>query len=311
MRFPTRKLALAMLVCAAVLGAETASAATLKANRNRLFADWAARKGYADVCQAWNGLSHPAKGAFLTLTNRLQISYLPDGSVPLDHVTSLYSILGDPDNDCGDSDDNRIFVHMDDYLWEAMAYANLGYVTTVDANGNNDWTTSSDLMGPHSPFDASNETSYGHPRGQVHFWISDDGFYYPVCRADLNCIVDANILEMDQDYDWNHPSSTECTYDTGGCDQCAANATRAGFSDGTGRMIYDRQHPGANYNWAPPGCQKTWCGGARTCEAQTASGYLLGYPATTCSQVPCNAGTDYVCTLDGGTKTCSNGSWVY
>ena len=309
MQCSTRKLALAAALCVSLLGAEAASAATLKANRNRLFADWAARKGYSDVCQAWNSLSHPAKGAFLTLTHRLQISYLPDYSVPLDHATKLYSILGDPDNDCHGGDDNRIFVSMDDYLWEAMAYANLGYVTTIDANGNPDWKWSSDAAGPHAPFDASNETSYGHPRGQTHFWISDYGFYYGVCRADLNCIVDANILEMDQDYDWNHPSSTECTYDTGGCDQCESGASRAGFDDGTGRMIYERQHPGANYNWAPPNCQKSWCNGAKTCEAQTASGYLLGYKATACSQVPCS--TDYVCTLDGGTKTCSNGSWVY
>ena len=48
--------------------------------------------------------------------------------------------------------------------------------------------------------------------------------------------------------------------------------------------------------------------GARTCEAQTSYGYLLGYPATACYQVPCS--TDYFCTLDGGTKGCSNGSWV-
>jgi hypothetical protein len=307
MRISTRKLALAAL-CISLLGIGTASAATLKANRNRVFADWATRKGYSNTCTAWNSLSKPAQGAFLTLTNRLQISYLPDGSVPLDHVTKLYSIQGDPDNDCHGGDDNRIFVSMDDYLWEAMAYANIGYITTIDANGNNDWKTSSDLAGPHSPFDASNETSYGHPRGQVQFWISDNGFYYPVCRVDLNCVVDANILEMDQDYDWNHPSSTECTYDTDGCDQCEAGANRANFNDGTGRMIYDRQHPGANYNWAPEGCEKTWCNGARTCEAQTTSGYLLGYPATNCSQVPCSI--DYFCTLDGGKKACSNGVWV-
>jgi hypothetical protein len=311
-RLPTRKLALILILALSLLGAGTASAANLKTNRNRLFADWAARKGYSNVCQAWSGLSHAAKGAFLTLTNRLQISYLADGTVPLDHVTALYSILGDPDNDCGGGDDNRIFVSMDDYLWSAMAYANLGYVTTIDANGNSDWGPSSDLAGPHSPFDASDETAYGHPCGQVHFWITDDGYYYPVCRADLNCRVDANMLEMDQDYDWNHPSSTECSYDTGGCDQCEAGTNRAGFSDGTGRMIYDRQHPGANYDWTPTGCEKSWCNGARTCEAQTASGYLLGYPATTCSQVPCTSTTpaDYYCTLDGVKKSCSNGSWV-
>ena len=70
-----------------------------------------------------------------------------------------------------------------------------------------------DRIPPHDPFDASNETSYGHPRGQLHYWISDWGFYIPVCRTDVPCIIDANLMEIDQDYDWNHPSSTECTYD--------------------------------------------------------------------------------------------------
>jgi len=68
----------------------------------------------------------------------------------------------------------------------------------------------------------SNETAYGHPRGQMHFWGSNRGSWTPVYRAGVPGIVDQNILEIDQDYDWNHPSSTECTYDTGGC------VTRAG-----------------------------------------------------------------------------------
>jgi len=318
-------LALGVALCAGLLCSGAASAAepytaTLKSNRNRLFADWAARNGQsANVCQAWQNLSCAAKGAFITLTHRLQISVLPDGKAPLDHVDALYAINGDPDGDCHGGDDNRLFASMDDYLWEAMAYANIGYVTTVDTFGNPDWQTSSDPLGPHDPFDASNETAYGHPRGQVHFWITDDGFYVPVYRNGVNGIIDANMLEFDQDYDWNHPSSTECSYDTGGCDQCQAGTGKAGFSSGPGRMIYARQHPfisgmvdAPNYDWAPAGCERSWCNGCKTCEAETATGYKLGYPATRCSQVVCDANNvGKICTLDGAKKSCANpGGWV-
>lgn len=289
---------------------------TLDANRNRLFNDWAARNGQSNVCQAWANLNCEAKGAFITLTHRLQVSYLADYKTPLDHVDALYAILGNP-GQCG-GDGNRIFASMDDYLWYVMAYSTAGYVMSLDQNGNNYWTLSNDPAGPHDPFDASGMTSYGHPRGQSHFWISDEGFWTPVWHSGVPGIVDANMLEFDQDYDWNHPSSTECTYDTDGCDTCNWGTNKAGFSDGTGRMIYGRQHPlipgwfsGPDFEWAPLGCERQWCGGCNTCEAQTTSGYQLGYRATSCAQVPCGPETSYACTLDGGKKVCSypNG-WV-
>ncbi len=50
---------------------------SLDANRNRLFADWAARHGQSgDLCQAWAALSCSTKGSFLTLTHRLQVSLI-------------------------------------------------------------------------------------------------------------------------------------------------------------------------------------------------------------------------------------------
>src|SRR3954447_12262213 len=167
-------------------------------------------------------------------------------------------------------------------------------------------------MGPHSPFDMSNETAYGHPRGQMHFWGSSQGAWTPVYRTGVPGIVDQNIMEIDQDYDWNHPSSTECTYDTDGCDTCKGAWDRAKFSDGTGRMIYARQHPnlpgsfaGPDYEWARAGCEKQWCGGCGTCEAKTSWGYQLGRQARNCADVPCDGTQDYVCTLDGGKKVCT------
>jgi hypothetical protein len=289
---------------------------SLDANRNRLFADWAARNGQSgNLCQAWAAQSCSAKGSFLTLTHRLQVSLLPDNTTPLDHMNSCYAILGDglDGNHCG-GDDNRLFLSMDAYLKNAMniAYNNPSSFVTRDQNNNNYWKKSADGFGPHAPFDASDETSYGHPRGQVHFWKNGSGNSTPVNNIGVYNVVDPNILEIDQDYDVWHPSSTECGYDTDGCDTCKAAGDRAYFSSGPGRMIYARQHPylagsfaGPDYEWAPTGCERQWCGGCGTCEAKTSWGYQLGRPATSCGDVPCDGTQDYVCTLDGGTKVCT------
>ncbi|HEX3554075.1 MAG TPA: hypothetical protein VIA62_12685 [Thermoanaerobaculia bacterium] len=306
---------LAVPLSAVSAGATGLDAASLDANRNRLFADWAARNGQSgDLCQAWQSMTCSAKGSFLTLTHRLGVSVLADYTTPLDHVTGCYAILGDApgSNGCGGMDYHRIYVSMDTALHNAMILANYGYTMTIDQNYNNYWQASNDFFGPHSPFDMSDETAYGHPRGQNQFWGSSEGYWTPVYRAGVNGIVDYNIMEIDQDYDWNHPSSTECSYDTGGCDTCRGAWDRAGFSDGPGRMIYARQHPnlpgwfvGPDYEWAPAGCERQWCGGCGTCEARTTSGYLLGRQARTCADVPCDGTQSFVCTLDGGKKVCT------
>jgi hypothetical protein len=298
---------------------------SLDANRNRLFADWAARNGLsANLCQAWAAQSCSAKGSFLTLTHRLQVSILGDFTTPLDHVNGCYAILGDglDGNHCG-GEDNRIFVSMDNMLRNSMIVANdnSNSFVTFDQNGNNYWKKSADPFGPHNGFDASNETSYGHPRGQMHFWKSSAGSWTPIYNIGVNGIVDQNIMEIDQDYDALHPSSTECSYDTGGCDTCGGSWDRTGFSDGPGRMIYARQHPnlpgsfaGPDYEWSPTGCERQWCGGGcYTCEAKTTSGYLLGRPAVSCADVPCDASqpTSYVCMLDGAKKLCTTSGWVW
>ncbi len=306
---------LAVPLSAAAARAAGLDAASLDANRNRLFADWAARNGQPDVCQAWQNMSCSAKGSFLTLTHRLGVSVLVwDSTTPLDHVRACYAILGDApgSNGCGGMDYHRIFVSMDDTLRTAMIYSNYGYTMTIDQNSNNYWKPSGDWGGPHPPFNMSDETAYGHPRGQMHFWGTSQGSWTPVYRTGVPGIVDQNIMEIDQDYDASHPSSTECTYDTGGCDTCRGAWDRASFSDGTGRMIYARQHPnlpgsftGPDYEWAPAGCERQWCGGCGTCEAKTSGGYLLGRQARWCSDVPCDGTQDFVCTLDGGKKSCT------
>lgn len=57
-RLAMKKLALAAACCASlsvcgVLHAATPYSDSMNANRNRIFADWAARQGQADTCQAW------------------------------------------------------------------------------------------------------------------------------------------------------------------------------------------------------------------------------------------------------------------
>jgi len=117
-----------VILLAVPLGAASAraaglDAASLDASRNRLFADWAARNGQPDVCQAWQNMSCSAKGSFLTLTHRLGVSViLWDSNTPLDHVDACYAILGDApgSNGCGGMDYHRIYVSMDDTLRSAM-----------------------------------------------------------------------------------------------------------------------------------------------------------------------------------------------
>lgn len=55
-RLPVHKLALAAVFCLSTSGALHAATPytdSMDANRNRLFAEWAARQGQPDVCQAW------------------------------------------------------------------------------------------------------------------------------------------------------------------------------------------------------------------------------------------------------------------
>ena len=78
---PFRSALSAVLLAVAALNVAPARSvvlddASLAANRNRLFADWAARNGQPDVCQVWQNLSCTAKGSFLTLTHRLAVSML-------------------------------------------------------------------------------------------------------------------------------------------------------------------------------------------------------------------------------------------
>lgn len=243
---------------------------TLAANRDRLIADWTRRMQYSGACQGWNSLSCAQKGAFLTITHRLQTNrLLSTGRQVLDHVTALHGIA--PDSGCGGSG-NRIFFSMEHTLWQEMWNSTRSSNSRrfVDHNNNNAFKKSGDIFGPHDPFNLSVETVYGHPRGQGHFWWGWADGQRPVCKSGFGayqsygCLVDWLMMEFDQDYNWKHDSSTECTYTN--------NDT--GFR-GPGRQYYEYQHPylpgvsnGPDYNWAPSGCHTTQCGGCATCGPQ-------------------------------------------
>jgi hypothetical protein len=234
-----------------------AAAESLDANLNRLFESWRARNAPGiDACTAWRqGLDRSQQLVFLTITHRLTTSrlapvsvspnavyyplyeeYVPDDRTPLDHVNAVYSIAGghgpnagSGTGDCGGGDNNRLFMSMDHQLWLALGLANAtsGSVGNpgplVDPWNNRAWGESSDIAGPHDPFNVSDETAYGSPRGQVHFWLprmnpERTAFLTPlepaspgqVWRPGVEGVSDPYLLEMDQDYNWLHDSNPLC-----------------------------------------------------------------------------------------------------
>jgi hypothetical protein len=185
------------------------------------------------VCALWMQLDPSSRDVFLTLTARMQGSRLgDDGSFMLDHVVKVYRInggqgasAGNPGS-CGGGEYNRMIMSMDAHLQASLVAANT-HKGARQPNGNYDvadipatsfWRDSHDLGGPHAPFDLSDETNAGAPRGQVQY------FHDPASalansalgRMDLTTLVDPLALEMDQDYDCVHNSNPDCNYITYG-----------------------------------------------------------------------------------------------
>ncbi len=235
-----------------------AAAESLDANLNRLFETWRARNAPdLDACTAWRQrLDRSQQVVFLTITHRLTTSqlqpvsvsptavyyplyeaYVPDGQTPLDHINAVYSIAGghgptpgSGTGSCGGGDNNRLFMSMDHQLWLAFGLANAtsGSVGNqgplLDPWNNRAWAETSDPMGAHDPFDASDETSYGSPRGQVHFWTprtnpERTAYLIPlepaspgqVWRPGVEGVSDPYLIEMDQDYNFLHDSNPLCS----------------------------------------------------------------------------------------------------
>lgn len=212
---------------------------TLDANRNRLLqtyyeylkanATTPQSNGLSNTVTSsldvWQKLDPSSQGVFLTLTARMFGSKLhTDASSMLSHITKIYRITGgqgatslDPGS-CGGGEYNRMIMSMDAALHTAQLAANADQGASPydisDVIPSSYWRDSHDLGGPHAPFDLSDETNSGAPRGQTQYfkdWTSTVA-NAPLGRQDLTTLVDPQAIEMDQDYDCTHNSNPLCSY---------------------------------------------------------------------------------------------------
>jgi hypothetical protein len=236
----------------------------LKANAAQPQSNGLSGSNVSTVCDVWSKLAPSAQAVFLTLTARLQGSILgDDGSSMLSHVTKVYRIAGgqnatatDPGS-CGGGEYNRMIMSMDAHLSGALRAANQ-HKGAVQSNGKPDiadipassfWRDSHDLGGPHAPFDLSDETEQGAPRGQAQYFADPASALAgsPLGRMDLTSLVDPYALEMDQDYDCVHNSNPSCTYITYG-PLCFPQPSALGTD------IYAETYGSIEPGWHPSGC---------------------------------------------------------
>jgi len=246
--------------------------ATLTGNRDRLLADYAAflktvsapqSNGLGNTvhsaCDVWAGLVPSARGVFLTITHRLDGSVLADTTRMLDHVTHLYRIAGgesatatDPGS-CGGGEFNRMIMQSDPTLQAAQKMANAHQgaqpydIADVIAGGY--WRDSHDAGGPHAPFDLSDETNDGAPRGQTQYFVDPTSALANTAlgRQDLVDLVDPYALEMDQDYDCTHNSNPACSYTFYGS-LCAPETSLPGT------QLYSQKYGDFDAAYVPTGC---------------------------------------------------------
>jgi hypothetical protein len=246
----------------------------LSANRYRLLETYSRRLDpNRNACKQWNLMSASQRGAFLTITHRLQIaSILNPTNLPdplLDHMTMIYAVHGSEDRHgldllfpCGGINANRVFFSMDSNAWLALGLARVGdpshpAIADFGATGGTGtvvdrrWRNTHDT--PHRPFDVSDEANQGGPRGQVQYFSDAVARPLPNRGANTADINDGYVLEMDQDYDIFHNSNTECP----------------GF-----RAKYERNYtaPGfaaVNYDWVPDCSKPPQGGGSSDCSGCT------------------------------------------
>jgi hypothetical protein len=214
------------------------------------------------VCDLWSRLQPSAQAVFLTLTARLDGSKLQDGSTMLDHITKLYRAVGgdgataaDPGS-CGGGEFNRMIMSMDMtlHIAQAAAFADQGAkgpngYDIADIPATSYWRNSHDLGGPHAPFDQSDETNQGAPRGQTQYFKDPASTVAnaPLGRMDLTTLVDPLAVEMDQDYDCPHNSNPSCSYTFYG-PGCLPEASMLGVD------IYTMSYGSIDPTWKPTGC---------------------------------------------------------
>ena len=218
------------------------------------------------TCDLWQKLAPSPQLVFLTLTARLQGARMStDGSSMLRHVTKIYRIAGGEGatatdhGSCGGVEANRMIMSMDSDLQAMLVRVNhaqgkdAGKVLVHDIGNQSNafWRDSHDLGGPHSPFDLSDETDRGAPRGQLQFFKdpSSSKAKAPLGRADLAELIDPLALEMDQDYDCPHNSNPACEYVTFQALCLPAPPKR-------GTAIYSDNYGTFSADWQPASCAK-------------------------------------------------------
>ncbi len=200
-------------------GDATAGTSTLAEHRDRLLATLP-----ATTCESWASFDTSQRAVFLTLTHRLFISAAPDGLPMLAHITRVYLVLGggSDGSSCGGAENNRLFLSMDEYLWQLMGQTWDG-ASVLEDGGGGTFVHTRDLAGPHSPFDASIESDDGlrcallielsgsrPPTAQAHFFL--EGSAVRVERGSgISLPLDPYMLELDQDYDCTHRSNPTCS----------------------------------------------------------------------------------------------------
>jgi hypothetical protein len=211
------------------------------------------------TCDLWKKADPSARSVFLTLTARLQGSTLgSDGHSMLSHVTRVYRFVGGEratatsSGSCGGAEANRMFFSVDRVLHAALVEAHDNGSPATLRDGDSFWRASHDLAGPHTPFDASNETDTSFaPRGQVQFFRSPTSALAKTAlgRRDLESLVDPFVVEIDQDYNCFHDSNPLCTYVTTG-PLCAPQFPALGID------FQERSRGGVARDWQPPSCTR-------------------------------------------------------
>ncbi|HTM22733.1 MAG TPA: hypothetical protein VL172_19555 [Kofleriaceae bacterium] len=192
-------------------------------HRDRLFRGNPELGTGADACARWTSLETSRRAVFLTLTHRLYISRMADDSHVLAHITGCELILGGGSDgtQCGGAENNRLFLTLDDPLWQAMVDTWNGEHLIGDG-ADSTWIHTEDLAGPHDPFTASDETDTGlsclalielsdskPPTAQGHFFL--DGDAVAVQRgAGIDLPADPRLFEIDHDFDCLHQSNPVC-----------------------------------------------------------------------------------------------------
>lgn len=250
-------------------------APTLDGNRDRLLATYLAwlqaepdtqqsngllGRNLTSVCDLWNDLDPSSRAVFLTITHRMYGSVLASDGMPmLAHVEKLYRVIGGQGatstsaGSCGGGEYNRVIVHIDATLHDAQLAANTHQGATPydisDVVSTSYWRDSHDLGGPHAPFDLSDETNSGAPRGQTQYFRDPTSTVAnaPLGRMDLDTLVDPYAMEMDQDYDCTHNSNPACDYIFYG-PACAPETQQSG------EAIYTQDYGDFEQAYTPSGC---------------------------------------------------------